>query len=96
MLFIIFLIIDLACILLSLLLLFTGRARARWARLGALAPLGLGILSGILAIIGHLSQFPAWRLLVVLIFAAAITALICLLTARLLLGLGPQEPPPPR
>ena len=94
MLFIIFLIIDLACILLSLLLLFTGRVR--WMRLGALAPLGLGILSGIVGIIGHLLQFPAWRLVVVLIFAAAITALICLLTARLLLGLGPKEPLPPQ
>ncbi|HLW02664.1 MAG TPA: hypothetical protein VKT82_28680 [Ktedonobacterales bacterium] len=92
MLFIIFLIIDLICILLSLLLLFTGRVR--WTRLGALVPLGFGILSGVIGIIGHLSQFPAWRLVVVLIFAAAITALICLLTARLLLGLGPKEPTP--
>ena len=94
MLFLIFLIIDLACILLSLLLLFTGRSQRM--RLFALAPLGLSILSGVVGIIGHLSQFPAWRLVVVLIFAAAITALICLLTARLLLGLGPQEPPPPQ
>ena len=96
MLFIIFLIIDFLCILLSLLLLFTGRMRARWARLGALVPLGLGIVSAIIGVIGHLSQFPAWRLVVVLIFAAAITALICLLTARLLLRLGPQQPPQPQ
>ncbi len=90
MLFLIFLIIDLLCILLALLLLFTGRVR--WARLGALAPFGLGILAAIVGLIGHFAQFPAWRLVVVLIFAAAITALICLLTARLLLRLGPQEP----
>jgi hypothetical protein len=94
MLFIIFLIIDLICILLSLLLLFTGRAR--WARLGALVPLGLGIFTTIIGIIGHLSSFPAWRLVVVLLFAAAITSLICLLTARLLLGLGPREPSSPQ
>lgn len=96
MLFLIFLIIDLICILLSLLLLFTGRSHARWVRLGALAPLGLSILSGIIGITGHITQFPAWRLVVVLIFAAAITALICLLTARLLLGLGPREPAQPQ
>ncbi len=94
MLFIIFLIIDLVCIMLSLLLLFTGRVR--WAQLGALVPLGFGILAAIIGIIGHLSQFPAWRLVVVLIFAAAITALICLLTARLLLRLGPHQPPQPQ
>ena len=94
MLFIIFLIIDLFCILLSLLLLATGRVR--WARLGALLPLGLAILSAILGLIGHLSQFPFWRLAVVLVFAAAITALVCLITARLLLRLGPQEPSQPQ
>lgn len=90
MLYIIFLILDGICILLSLLLLFTGRAR--WARLGALVPFAFAILSAIVAFIGHSTQFPAWRLVVVLIFAAAITALVCLLTARLLLRLGPQEP----
>ncbi len=89
MLFITFLIIDLICILLSLLLLFTGRAC--W-RIAALVPLAFAILSAIIAFIGHATQFPAWRLVVVLIFAAAITALICLLTARLLLRLGPKEP----
>jgi heme A synthase len=93
MFFTIFLIADLVCILLSLLLLFRGRAR--WARLAALLPLGFGILSAIIGFIGHASQFPAWRLVVVLIFAAAITALICLLTARLLLGFGPKPPSPP-
>lgn len=93
MLFIIFLIIELLSILLALLLIFTSRAR--WLKRGALIPLGLGILSAIIGVIGHLSQFPAWRLIVVLIFAAAITALICLLTARLLLGFGPREPAPP-
>ena len=94
MLFIIFLIIDILCILLALLLLFTGRVR--WLQRTALIPLGFGILSLIIGIIGYLSQFPAWRLVVVLIFAAAITALICLLTARLLLGFGPREPAPPQ
>jgi len=94
MLFIIFLILDLVCILLSLVLLFTSRVR--WARLAALLPLGFAILSGIIGLIGHATQFPAWRLIVVLIFAAAITALICLLTARLLLRLGPQEPTNPQ
>ncbi|HEY7348762.1 MAG TPA: hypothetical protein VH599_10645 [Ktedonobacterales bacterium] len=94
MLFIIFLILDLACILLSLALLLTSRAR--WARLAALLPLCLGILSGVIGLIGHASQFPAWRLIVVLIFAAAITALICLLTARLLLGVGPKQPSQPQ
>ena len=89
-LFIIFLIIDGTCILLSLLLLFAGRAR--WARLAALVPLACAILAAIIGLIGHATQFPAWRLVVVLIFAAAVTALICLLTARLLLRLGPQEP----
>jgi hypothetical protein len=91
-LFIAFLTIDFICILLSLLLLFTGRASARWARLGALVPLVCAIFAAIVAFIGHATQFPAWRLVVVLIFAAAVTALICLLTARLLLRLGPQEP----
>jgi peptidoglycan/LPS O-acetylase OafA/YrhL len=89
MLFITFLIIDSICILLSLLLLFTGRPR--W-RLVVLVPLAFAILSAIIAFIGHSTQFPAWRLVVVLIFAAAVTALICLLTARLLLRIGPQEP----
>jgi heme A synthase len=91
--FVIFLVFDLICIILSLALLFTGRVR--WVRLGALVPLGLGILSGIIGLIGHFTQFTAWRLVVVLIFAAAITALICLLTARLLLGFGPKEPAQP-
>jgi hypothetical protein len=86
----IFLILDLLCILISLPLLFTGRVR--WARLAALLPLGFGILSGIIGLIGHATQFPAWRLIVVLIFAAAITSLICVLTARLLLGFGPKPP----
>ena len=116
MLFITFLILDLICILLSLVMRFTGRVRwaraherptgARMAepgeakrpppkaRLAALLPLGFAILSGIIGLIGHATQFPAWRLIVVLIFAAAITALICLLTARLLLGLGPKPPQP--
>ncbi len=92
MLFLTFLILDLICILLSLLLLFTGRVR--WARLAALLPLGFGIVAGVIGLIGHAAPFPAWRLVVVLIFAAAITALICLLTARLLLRLGPQPPRP--
>ncbi len=90
MLFIIFLILDLVCILLSLPLLFTGRVR--WARRAALLPLGFAVLAGVIGLIGHASQFAAWRLIVVLIFAAAITTLICLLTARLLLGFGPQPP----
>ncbi len=89
MLFTIFLIVDILIILASLPLLFIGRVR--WARLGALFPLGFAIISGIVGIIGHTTQFPAWRLLVVLIFAAAITAFICLLTARLLLGFGPKQ-----
>lgn len=83
MLFIIFLILDALCILLALLLLILGRAR--WVRRAALIPLSLGIISGIIGIIGHITQFAAWRLIVVLIFAAAGTALICLLSALLLL-----------
>ncbi len=83
MLFIIFLILDALCILLALLFLILGRVR--WVRRAALIPLGLGIISGIIGIIGHITQFAAWRLIVVLIFAAAGTALICLISALLLL-----------
>ena len=89
MLFTTFLILDILIILASLPLLFTGRVR--WARRAALLPLGFAIVSGIIGLIGHATQFPAWRLILVLIFAAAITAFICLLTARLLLRLGPQS-----
>jgi uncharacterized membrane protein YedE/YeeE len=91
-LFLIFLIVVGLCILLSVLLLLLSRVR--WARRAALVPLGFGLLSAVIGIIGHFSQFPAWRLIVVLIFAAAITALICLFTALLLLGLGPKPPQP--
>ncbi len=90
MLFTIFLILDSALILASLPLLFTGNVR--WARLAALLPLGFGIISAIISLIGHITQFPSWRLIVVLVFAAALTSLICVLTARLLLRLGPQPP----
>lgn len=83
MLFPTFLILDALCILLALLLLILGRIR--WVRRAALIPLGLGIISGIIGITGHLTQFPAWRLVVVLIFAAAVTALICLFSALLML-----------
>jgi uncharacterized membrane protein YedE/YeeE len=95
MLFISFLILDALCILLALLLLILGRVR--WVQRAALIPLGLGIISGIIGITGHLTQFPAWRLIVVLIFAAAITALICLLSALLMLLIFSRlQPPQPR
>ncbi len=82
MLFIIFLILDALCILLALLLLILGRAR--WVRRAALIPLGLSIISAIIGITGHLTQFAAWRLIVVLLFAAAGTALVCIVSALLM------------
>jgi len=82
MLFIPFLIIDLSIIAISLPLLFTGHVR--WARLAALPAIGL---------YAHLvAPFPAYRLVLALVFAAALTAFICLLTARLLLSIGPKPP----
>lgn len=95
MLFIIFLILDALCILLSLLMLILGRAR--WLKRAALIPLGLGIISAIIGIIGHITQFTAWRLIVVLLFAAAGTALICLFSALLmLLFFRLVQPPQPQ
>ncbi len=95
MLFVIFLILEGLCILLSLLLILAGRAR--WVRRAALVPLSLGLVSAIIGVIGHFSQFAAWRLIVILIFVGAITALVCLFTALLLLLLFKRiQPPPPR
>lgn len=92
MLFLTFLIADALCILIPLPLLFTGRVR--WARLAALLPIAFGLISGAIALYAHLVyMFPAWRLIAALIFAAALTSLICLITARLLLRLGPQPKP---
>ncbi len=91
MLFIPFLIVDLSIIAISLPLLFTGRVR--WARLGALLPIGFGALAAAIGLYAHLvAPFPAYRLILVLIFAAALTAFLCLLTARLLLSIGPKPP----
>jgi hypothetical protein len=92
MLFPIFLIADALCILIPLPLLFTGRVR--WACRAALLPIAFGLISGAIALYAHLvNMFPGWRLAASLIFAAALTSLICLLTARLLLRLGPQPKP---
>ena len=93
MLFVIFLILEGLCILLSLALLFAGRAH--WVRRAALAPLSFGLASAIIGVIGHFSQFAAWRLIVILIFAGAITALVCLFTALLLLLIFKRFQPPP-
>ena len=93
LLFIIFLILEGLCILLPLVLLFAGRAR--WVKRAALVPLSFALASTIIGVIGHISQFTAWRLVAGLIFAAAITALVCLCTALLLsLFLKRLQPPP--
>jgi uncharacterized membrane protein len=90
-LFTVFLIVDLIIILLSLPMLFIGRVR--WARLAALLPIGFGLISLAIGIYAHaVSPFAGYRLALALIFAAAITAFICLLTARLLLSIGPKPP----
>jgi hypothetical protein len=99
MLFIIFLILNALCILLALLMLLLGRVR--WLKRAALIPLSLGIISAIIGITGHITQFTAWRLIVILIFAAAGTALICIFSALLMLLIfrllqppQPQRTPP--
>jgi uncharacterized membrane protein len=90
-LFTVFVIVDLIIILLSLPMLFIGRVR--WARLVALLPIGFGLIALAIGVYAHVvSPFAGYRLALVLIFAAALTAFICLLTARLLLGLGPKPP----
>lgn len=90
-LFPIFVIVDLIIILLSLPMLFIGRVR--WARLAALLPIGFGLIALAIGVYAHaVSPFAGYRLALVLIFAAALTAFICLLTARLLLSLGPKPP----
>lgn len=90
-LFPIFVIVDLIIILLSLPMLFIGRVR--WARLAALLPIGFGLIALAIGVYAHVvSPFAGYRLALVLIFAAALTAFVCLLTARLLLSLGPKPP----
>lgn len=90
-LFTLFVVVDLIIILLSLPMLFTGRVR--WARLFALLPIGFGLIALAIGVYAHVvSPFAGYRLALVLIFAAALTAFICLLTARLLLSLGPKPP----
>ena len=90
-LFPVFVIVDLIIILLSLPMLFIGRVR--WARLAALLPIGFGLIALAIGVYAHVvSPFAGYRLALVLIFAAALTAFVCLLTARLLLSLGPKPP----
>lgn len=90
-LFPLFVVVDLIIILLSLPMLFIGRVR--WARLFALLPISFGLIALAIGVYAHaVSPFAGYRLALVLIFAAALTAFICLLTARLLLSLGPKPP----
>lgn len=90
-LFTVFVIVDLIIILLSLPMLFIGRVR--WARLFALLPIGFGLIALAIGVYAHaVSPFAGYRLALALVFAAALTAFICLLTARLLLSLGPKPP----
>ncbi len=87
----VFVIADLICILLALPLLFTRRGR--WVRRAALLPVIFGLLAVAIGLYAHyVSLFHLSLLALVLVFAAALTSLICVYTAWLLLGIGPKPP----